>query len=179
MTYSIALPIYSKYLYFVDVLIISDIIFGNTNQFKQILVDLDNYKALKELGKTSDSFNNVIRDLLNKTKSSLRASTQDMENNDLIEIDPDNKSIILKIDSGLRKVGVNRIIGFKDHLEIDYLDEAIVNVVYPKYLLEIPREVESALLKSNLRLPNFAIKRIVEYFEEHEYKIEVGISKIT
>ena len=60
-----------------------------------------------------------------------------------------------------------------------HLDEAIVNVVYPKYLLEIPREVESALLKSNLRLPNFAIKRIVEYFEEHEYKIEVGISKIT
>ena len=102
-----------------------------------------------------------------------------MENNDLIEINPDNKSFILKIDSGLRKVGVNRIIGFKDHLEIDYLDEGIVNVVYPKDLLEISGEVESALLNSNMRFPNYAVKRIVEYFEEQEYKIEVGISKIT
>ncbi len=85
----------------------------------------------------------------------------------------------MNINSVLRKVGVNRIIGFKDHLEIDFLDEAGVNIVYPRDLQEIPREIESALLKSNLRLPNYAVKRIVEYFEEHEYKLEVGISKLT
>lgn len=38
---------------------------GNNTHFKQILIDVDNYNALKELGKTGDSFNNVIRELLN------------------------------------------------------------------------------------------------------------------
>lgn len=37
---------------------------GNNTQFKQVLVDLDNYNALKELGKTGDSFNKIIGVLL-------------------------------------------------------------------------------------------------------------------
>jgi predicted CopG family antitoxin len=41
---------------------------GNNTQFKQILIDLDNYNALKELGKTGDSFNDVIGSLLNRFK---------------------------------------------------------------------------------------------------------------
>lgn len=175
----LSLPIISKSLYINDVVDNSDMQQSNKMQFKQILIDLDNYNALKELGKAGDSFNNVIRALLNKTESTSHPSSVDSSFENMIEINPDNKSFILKVDSGLRQVGVNRIIGFKDHLEIDYLDESSVNVVYSKDLLEIPREVESALLNSNLRLPNYAVKRIVEYFEEHEYKIEVGISKIT
>ena len=171
-TNSLPLLCTSKYLYIIDVLYYSDVSMGSNTQFKQILIDLDNYKALKELGKTGDSFNNVIRDLLNKTTRYLRASTQDIENNDLIEMNADNKSFILKIDSGLRKVGVNRIIGFRDHLEIDFLDEAGVNIVYPRDLQEIPREIGSALLNSNLRLPNYAIKRIVKYFQEYMFRIE-------
>lgn len=151
---------------------------GNNTHFKQILVDIDNYNALKELGKAGDSFNDVIRDLLNKIKSYLRAPTQDMENNDLIEINSDSKSFILKIDSGLRKVGVNQITGFQDCLEIDFLDENCVTVDYPYDLLKIPEEVESALLNSDLRLANYAVRRIVEYFQEHGYDIEVGIREI-
>lgn len=40
----------------------------NTNKYKQILIDLDNYNALKELGKAGDSFNKVIGYLLDKQK---------------------------------------------------------------------------------------------------------------
>ena len=38
----------------------------NTNKYKQILIDLNNYNALKELGKTGDSFNDVLGELLSK-----------------------------------------------------------------------------------------------------------------
>lgn len=41
---------------------------SNITQFKQILVDLDNYNALKGLGKAGDSFNDVIGSLLNRFK---------------------------------------------------------------------------------------------------------------
>jgi len=95
-----------------------------------------------------------------------------MLSKELIEMSPDNISFILKIDSGMRKVGVNKIIGFKDHLEIDFLDESSVDVDYPNDFLELSNKVESASLNSNMRLPNYAVKRIVNYFEEHKYKIE-------
>jgi hypothetical protein len=101
-----------------------------------------------------------------------------MRTKDFIEIKPDNKSFILEIDAGLRKMGVNSILGFRDHLEIDFLDENGVTVDYPKDLLELPKEVESALLNSDMRLPDYAINRIVEYFEVHEYKIEEVIKGI-
>ncbi len=68
LTYSQSLPKYSKSLYIIDVLYYSDEIMGNNTQFKQILVDLDNYNALKELGKAGDSFNDVIGSLLNRFK---------------------------------------------------------------------------------------------------------------
>lgn len=42
---------------------------SNNTQFKQILIDIDNYDALKELGQTGDSFNDVIRMLLNKSNT--------------------------------------------------------------------------------------------------------------
>lgn len=41
---------------------------GNTNKYKQILRDLDNYNTLKDLGKTGDSFNKVIGNLLDRQK---------------------------------------------------------------------------------------------------------------
>lgn len=44
---------------------------------------------------------------------------------------------------------INSIIGFRDHLEIEFLDENVVPVDYLKDLQNIPGEVELALLNSN------------------------------
>ncbi len=74
-------------------------------------------------------------------------------------------------------MNVNSIIGFKDHLKIEFLDENLVTVDYHKDLIEI--EVKLASLNSNLRLPNYAIKGIVDYFEEHMYKVETGIRELS
>jgi hypothetical protein len=54
-------------------------------------------------------------------------------------------------------VRINSIIGFKDYLEIEFLDENDVTVDYPKDLQNIPGEVELALLNSNMRLPNYLL----------------------
>jgi hypothetical protein len=40
----------------------------NTKRYKQVLIDINNYNALKGLGKAGDSFNDVIRLLLSKSK---------------------------------------------------------------------------------------------------------------
>ncbi len=32
----------------------------NCTKYKQILIDVDNYNTLKDLGKTGDSFNKII-----------------------------------------------------------------------------------------------------------------------
>lgn len=40
----------------------------NYNKYKQILIDVDNYNTLKDLGKAGDSFNDVIRLLLGRLK---------------------------------------------------------------------------------------------------------------
>jgi predicted CopG family antitoxin len=40
---------------------------GNT-QYKQILIDLNNYNALKQLGQTGESFNEVIHELIDNHK---------------------------------------------------------------------------------------------------------------
>lgn len=37
---------------------------GSNKQYKQILIDSDNYDALKRLGQTGDSFNSVISKLI-------------------------------------------------------------------------------------------------------------------
>ena len=42
--------------------------FGSNKQYKQILIDSDNYDALKEIGQTGDSFNQVISRLVSKIK---------------------------------------------------------------------------------------------------------------
>lgn len=42
----------------------------NTNKYKQILIDVDNYNTLKESGKTGDSFNKIVGMLLNNFKNS-------------------------------------------------------------------------------------------------------------
>jgi predicted CopG family antitoxin len=42
--------------------------FGSNKQYKQILIDVENYDALKEMGQTGDSFNKVISKLINKFK---------------------------------------------------------------------------------------------------------------
>ena len=55
------------------------------------------------------------------------------------------------------KVRINSIIGFRDHLEIEFLDENGFTVDYPKDLQNIPGEVEIALLNSNMRLPNYLL----------------------
>ena len=41
---------------------------SNNTQFKQILIDIENYNAFKELGKTGESFNKVIGSLLKRFK---------------------------------------------------------------------------------------------------------------
>ena len=74
-----SLLIYSKYLYIIDVIDISDTYMSNTANFKQILIDLDNYNALKELGEAGDSFNDVIRDLLIRTKNYVQDFTRDVK----------------------------------------------------------------------------------------------------
>jgi hypothetical protein len=56
---------------------------GDITPFKQVLVDIDNYSALKDLGKTGDLFNNVIRDLLIKAKKDSQNLTQKNWSNDL------------------------------------------------------------------------------------------------
>jgi predicted CopG family antitoxin len=42
--------------------------FSSNKRYKQILIDSENYDALKEMGKTGDSFNLVITKLINKFK---------------------------------------------------------------------------------------------------------------
>jgi predicted CopG family antitoxin len=42
--------------------------FGSNKQYKQILIDSDNYNALKEMGQNGDSFNQVISRLISKFK---------------------------------------------------------------------------------------------------------------
>ncbi len=151
---------------------------SNNTQFKQILIDLDNYNSLKNLGKAGDSFNDVLRVLLANNDCDNHTLSDESITENIIKMNADNKSFILKIDSGLRKVRIGRILGFKDHLRIDFLDDDCLNLEYPSDLLQIPKEVESALLNSNLQLPNHAVKRIVNYFEEHVHKIETGIIQL-
>jgi hypothetical protein len=150
----------------------------NTIRYKQILIDIDNYNLLKDLGKAGDSFNDVIHDLLNRAVNISPNSSNEITENRLIEMGPGENSFILKIDSGLRKVGVNRISCFKDCLEIDFLDENGVTVNYPNDLQRIPGAVESSLLNSDFRLANYVVKRIVEYFQEHVYTLEVCIKEL-
>ncbi|HEU5120397.1 MAG TPA: hypothetical protein VFT71_05375 [Candidatus Nitrosocosmicus sp.] len=40
----------------------------SNKRYKQILIDTDNYNALKRLGQTGDSFNSVITKLIRKFK---------------------------------------------------------------------------------------------------------------
>ncbi len=40
----------------------------NIKRYKQVLIDIDNYNTLKDLGKAGDSFNDVIHLLLSKSK---------------------------------------------------------------------------------------------------------------
>ena len=42
--------------------------FGSNKLYKQILIDSDNYNALKALGQTGDSFNSVISRLIKNLK---------------------------------------------------------------------------------------------------------------
>lgn len=42
--------------------------FGSNKHYKQILIDSDNYNALKEMGQTGESFNLVITKLIKKFK---------------------------------------------------------------------------------------------------------------
>ena len=41
---------------------------NSNKQYKQILIDSDNYNSLKELGQMGDSFNSVIGKLINEFK---------------------------------------------------------------------------------------------------------------
>ena len=88
----------------------------------------------------------------------------------------------------MRVVTIKRDRGFKSRtshfFEIDFLDKNCVTVDYPNDLLKIPEEVESVLLTSvlltsYLRLPNYAVKRIVESFQDHVYKVEACVKEIT
>ena len=45
--------------------------FGSNKQYKQILIDSDNYQSLKEMGQTGDSFNSVIGKLIKNLKGGI------------------------------------------------------------------------------------------------------------
>jgi hypothetical protein len=47
----------------------------NTIKYKQILIDINNYNALKELGKAGDSFNDVIRSLISSNTNEYNQDT--------------------------------------------------------------------------------------------------------
>ena len=38
--------------------------YQRTLKFKQIVVDIESYRTLKEMGKAGDSFNDVVKDLI-------------------------------------------------------------------------------------------------------------------
>ena len=40
----------------------------SNKRYKQVLIDVNNYNALKKLGQTGDSFNSVIGKLINEFK---------------------------------------------------------------------------------------------------------------
>lgn len=40
----------------------------SNNRFKQILIASDTYDTIKELGRTGNPFNHVLRELIGKTK---------------------------------------------------------------------------------------------------------------
>lgn len=42
--------------------------FSSNKHYKQVLIDIDNYNALKKLGQTGDSFNSVIGKLIEQIK---------------------------------------------------------------------------------------------------------------
>jgi predicted CopG family antitoxin len=42
--------------------------FSSNKRYKQILIDAENYNALKELGQTGDSFNSVVGKLIEHFK---------------------------------------------------------------------------------------------------------------
>ncbi|MDN5846862.1 MAG: hypothetical protein L0H53_11380, partial [Candidatus Nitrosocosmicus sp.] len=71
-----------------------------------------NYNSFKGLGKSGDSFNNVIHGLLHTTNTYNQTISEGARINGIIEINIDNKSFFLKINSGLHKVGINKIICF-------------------------------------------------------------------
>jgi predicted CopG family antitoxin len=41
----------------------------SNKRYKQVLIDIDNYTALKKLGQTGDSFNSVIGKLIEQFKA--------------------------------------------------------------------------------------------------------------
>jgi hypothetical protein len=148
---------------------------GNTTHFKQILIDLDNYNALKELGKTGDSFNDVIRSLI---RSNTNKHYQDMGYSfGNIVFGPNNKSFMLRIDSALRKLGVTFIECHKDYMTINFRGEGICNVYYPDNMDNLQESIESELrLRTELFESN--IRTIGSYISDHGGQINSALKQI-
>lgn len=115
---------------------------GNNTQFKQILIDLENYNALKNLGKAGDSFNDVIRILIG---TNINEKHDTVSSLDKIVLDPDNKSFMLRIDAALRKLGITYITCNKDHLVISFRGGYSVIVDYPNNMDDLHDAIESEL----------------------------------
>lgn len=149
---------------------------GNSNKihFKQILIDSYNYKALKVLGKTGDSFNDVISSLI-KSNNKYR---QEISNSlDKITFSPNNKSFRLRIDSTLRKLGVISIECHRDHMTINFRGEVACNIDYPENIEDLQDSIESGLrLKTELFESN--IQTIGSYISENIGQIRVALEQI-
>ncbi|MGD9673730.1 MAG: hypothetical protein AB7U98_09655 [Candidatus Nitrosocosmicus sp.] len=140
----------------------------NTKQYKQVLIDLDNYNTLKDLGKAGDSFNDVITNVLCIIGTKENKSNSVIKKESVIRIYPEDHYFKVLIDSGLRKAGVDYIMGFKEYMNIVFLvDEYKVRIDYPEQLENLSQEVESELLGCDLGLPNYVITRIVRYIQEN------------
>lgn len=136
----------------------------NTNKYKQILIDVDNYNALKELGKAGDSFNDVIRSLIRSNTTEYNQYTEYSFDN--IVFGPNNKSFKLRIDSALRKLGVIFIECHRDCMTINFRGEIVCNVDYPENMVNLQESVESELrLRTELFESN--IRTIGSYISEY------------
>lgn len=148
---------------------------SNNTHFKQILIDLDNYNTLKELGKAGDSFNDVIRSLIRSNTDEYNQETGYPLDN--IVFGPNNKSYMLRIDSALRKLGVTFIECHRDYMTISFRGECVCNVHYPENMDNIQECIESELrLRTELFESN--IRTIGSYISEYLGEIKVALKQI-
>ena len=114
----------------------------NTYTYKQIIIDSDKYNALKNLGKTGDSFNKVLGTLINRIKiEGGKAYRMSLIINKIVFISDDVFKV--RIDSALRKLGIVDITCYKDWMEMGLRGEDVgIRIEYPDDLDYLPDVIE-------------------------------------